>query len=275
MEAIAQVIKTETCPEPMTTTSRGMTITETYKARLIESNRRKVSRWNKEARPGTDGIDCPECLNKKFIFALSADGTEIVRRPCKCVERRRIVANAQRSGLGAMLGKKLTDYTVSEPWQKAVQEKAADYMKAPAGWFVIDGEPGSGKTLICMIIANQLLRKGMLVQFASWPELVRETNVDFFKEKDVLEKYKTIEALYIDDFLKSADNNRAIQIAYEILNYRYAHDLPTIISGERSIKEITTIDKALAGRIFEKAADHLIELGHDPARNQRMKGKNE
>lgn len=278
MEAIAQVIKTETCPEPMTTTSRGMTTEATSEGSkrdewIRRDNKKKVDRWNKGSRQSQDGIDCPICLNKRFVFELSQDGMEIVRRPCKCMKKRQIIANANRSGLGAMLGKKLTDYQAAEPWQMQVKEKAVHYMKEPAGWFVISGEPGSGKTLICMIIANQLLRQGGLVQFISWPELVRETNVDFYKEKDVLQKYKEIDVLYIDDFLKVADNGRAIQIAYEILNYRYAHEQPTIISGERSIKEIMLIDKALAGRIYEMAAQNLIELGHDPARNQRMKGR--
>lgn len=262
----------------MTATSRGMTTEATSEGSELDEwirrdNKKKVDRWNKGSRQSHDGIDCPICLNKRFVFELSQDGMEIVRRPCKCMKKRQIIENANRSGLGAMLGKKLTDYQVAEPWQMQVKEKAVHYMKEPAGWFGISGEPGSGKTLICMIIANQLLRQGRLVQFISWPELVRETNVDFYKEKDVLQKYKEIDVLYIDDFLKVADNGRAIQIAYEILNYRYAHEQPTIISGERSIKEIMLIDKALAGRIYEMAARNLIELGHDPARNQRMKGR--
>lgn len=262
----------------MTAISHGTTTEETSERNerdewIRKDNRKKVARWNKESRQSQDGIDCPVCLNKHFVFELSQDGMEIIRRPCKCMKKRQIISNANRSGLGAMLGKKLTDYQTAEPWQKQVKEKAVLYMKEPAGWFVISGEPGSGKTLICMIIANQLLRQGRLVQFISWPELVRETNVDFYKEKDVLQKYKEIDVLYIDDFLKVADNGRAIQIAYEILNYRYAHEQPTIISGERSIKEIMLIDKALAGRIYEMAARNLIELGHDPARNQRMKGR--
>lgn len=186
--------------------------------------------------------------------------------------KRRIVANANRSGLGAMLGLKLQDYQVKESWQADVKQHMQEYMKNPQGWFVIGGTPGSGKTLACMIVANQLLRDGRLVQFVSWPELVREASVDFYKEKDVLQKYKAVEVLYIDDFLKVADQPQAMKIAYEILNYRYAHESLTIISGERRIKKIGEIDRALAGRIYERAGSHLIELGDNPARNQRTKG---
>ena len=243
--------------------------------KLIDGNKTKAKRVNNMIGNlnEKDGIDCPICKNRGFIARLDEDPTdEPVRVECRCMEKRRIVANANRSGLGAMLGKKLADYEVKEPWQAEVKQRMQEYMKDPHGWFVIDGIPGCGKTLACMIVANQLLRDGKLVQFVSWPELVREASVDFYKEKDVLQKYKTIEVLYIDDFLKVSDGPQALKIAYEILNYRYAHESLTIISGERKLKEIANIDGALAGRIYERAGGRLIELGNDPARNQRMKG---
>lgn len=242
---------------------------------LIEENEERVRRTN--ARAGSlneqDHIDCPICKNRGFIARLAEDPTDVpVQQECKCMAKRRIVANANRSGLGAMLGLKLQDYQVKESWQADVKQHMQEYMKNPHGWFVIDGTPGSGKTLACMIVANQLLRDGRLVQFVSWPELVREASVDFYKEKDILQKYKTVEVLYIDDFLKVSDGPQAMKIAYEILNYRYAHESLTIISGERRIKKIGEIDRALAGRIYERAGSYLIELGDNPARNQRTKG---
>lgn len=297
MEGLAQVIQTATLRAPGIESSRGMTSTETYQGKktmtkkeikekllkekeerdrkLIEGNKLKVERANNMIGHlnEKDGIDCPVCKSRGYIARLDEDPTdEPVRVECRCMEKRRIVANANRSGLGAMLGKKLSDYQVKESWQAEVKQHMQEYMKNPQGWFVIDGVPGSGKTLACMIVANQLLRDGKLVQFVSWPELVREASVDFYKEKDVLQKYKTVEVLYIDDFLKVADQPQAMKIAYEILNYRYAHESLTIISGERKLKEIVNIDGALAGRIFERAGSHLIELGNNPDRNQRMKG---
>ena len=242
---------------------------------LIKENEERVRRINETEghKNEQDGINCPVCKNRGYIAQLDEDPTNTpVMCECKCMEKRRIVENANRSGLGAMLGKKLTDYEVKESWQAEVKQHMQEYMKNPQGWFVIDGVPGSGKTLACMIVANQLLRDGKLVQFVSWPELVREASVDFYKEKDVLQKYKAVEVLYIDDFLKVADQPQAMKIAYEILNYRYAHESLTIISGERKLKEIVNIDGALAGRIFERAGSHLIELGNNPDRNQRMKG---
>lgn len=239
--------------------------------RYRERTRRDIERYNAQKIPSTDGIECKECGNKRFIAVPSEDGMSIAYQFCGCQERRRIVANANHSGLGPMLGKKIADYKVTEPFQQAVMNSMVDYIKNPSGWFSICGEPGSGKTLACMIIANDLLRHGKILRFISWPELVRETSVDWYRQKNILQEFKDVEVLYIDDFLKVASDARAVQIAYEILNYRYNHEALTIISGERGLKELMSIDPALGSRIYEMSRNHFIDIGHGTEKNQRMK----
>ena len=218
-----------------------------------------------------DGINCSKCLNKGYVLAPDETGLEEIAHECECMRRRRIVWAAQESGLGPMLGKKLEDFKVSEKWQQAMKDMAKNYCTSPEGWFSISGQPGSGKTLICMIVANQLLRDGHELKYTSWPELVREAAVDWYKQKEILQEYQRVEVLYIDDFLKEAESGRALSIAYEILNYRYNHRSLTIISGEKGMDELMNVDQAMASRIYELSKSHYIDLGHGREKNQRLK----
>lgn len=217
-----------------------------------------------------DGVDCPICLNRGYVYSITEDGLDLVAHRCKCMEKRRIVENARRSGLGLLIHKKLDDYRAEEDWQKAVKATAVDYIKNPSGWFVALGQPGSGKTLICGIVASYLLRKGRIVELKSWPELVRESGTGWFKDRDTLRRYKEVEVLFIDDFLKQGTDNRSMQMAYEILNYRYNYRMPTIISGEKRIPEMWQLDEALASRMVEMSGAHLLDMGENPERNKRL-----
>ncbi len=190
---------------------------------------------------------------------------------CECMRRRRIVWAAHDAGLGPMLGKKFSDFRTDEQFQKAMYDSAKSYCANPEGWFCVSGQPGSGKTLICMIVANQLLRDGHELKYTSWPELVREAAVDWYKQKEILQEYQRVEVLYIDDFLKEAESGRALSIAYEILNYRYNHRSLTIISGEKGMDELMNVDQAMASRIYELSKSHYIDLGHGREKNQRLK----
>lgn len=245
---------------------------EAMQARERELTLLRLEEYNQRQGDLDDGIQCPICKNKGYTGVLDADGLNYSLVRCKCQNRREIVRNAKKSGLGELVRKKPDDYQVTDDWQARAKETAMDYMRNPDGWFVMLGQPGSGKTLLCGIVAAQLLRSGRVVEFKSWPELVRETAVDWYKEKEIMQRYKEVPVLYIDDFLKSGTSQRDLQIAYEILNYRYNYHFPTIISGEKRIQELMGIDQAIASRMLEMAGPHLIELKLDPTKNQRIKG---
>lgn len=228
----------------------------------------------KNRQPGNlnadDGVDCPECLNRGYTFTVTEEGLDLVAVRCRCMEKRRIVQNARNSGLGNLINKRMSDYRADEDWQAAAKRTASDYIKNPDGWFVALGQPGSGKTLLCGIVAAYLLGKGKIVELKSWPELVRESGTGWFKDRDTLRRYKEVEVLFLDDFLKQGTDNRSMQMAYEILNYRYNYQMPTIISGEKRIPEMWQLDEALASRMVEMSGNHLLDMGENPERNKRL-----
>ena len=79
---------------------------------------------------------------------------------------------------------------------------------------------------------------------------------------------KNIEVLYLDDFFKVEQGKLPTQsdvnIAWEILNFRYNKNLKTIISTELLLADIENIDESTAGRIIEKATrEFCVNIGKD------------
>jgi len=92
-----------------------------------------------------------------------------------------------------------------------------------------------------------------------------------------IRKLKEIKVLYIDDFFKTErgkmPTTAEINIAFEILNYRYNNrDLITIISSERLIDDIIDIDEAVGSRIYERSREHCLVIQYDRTKNYRLNG---
>ena len=84
-----------------------------------------------------------------------------------------------------------------------------------------------------------------------------------------IKPFKSVQVLYIDDFLKGKVTEADINIAFEILNYRYHNQsMRTIISSERSIEEVLDIDEAVGSRIYERSRGYYITA---PAENWRLR----
>ena len=99
----------------------------------------------------------------------------------------------------------------------------------------------------------------------------------------LIQEYKEAPVLYIDDLFKAGngvDTSSAqflqtdVKRTFEILNYRYNNPgLVTIISSEKTIIEMVSVDEAFAGRIAEKtqSAGYCINLPKDIKKNWRLK----
>ena len=64
---------------------------------------------------------------------------------------------------------------------------------------------------------------------------------------------------------------RYVNIASDIIDYRYTKRLTTIISTERSPAELVDIDEATGGRIYQMAQCHTYFIEKKPGRNYRLR----
>lgn len=225
------------------------------------------------------GYDCTECHNKGNLMYLSDDGEERLR-PCECMEKRQMLKAIHDSGLATVLSQyTFANFIANEDWQKRVKQKALDYISDSSGkWFYIGGQVGAGKTHICTAIVGRFIKAGYNAKYMMWrDEIVKlkamRNSEDF---ENLIAEYKRIKVLYIDDMFKTEQGKQPTQsdidIAFEIINYRYMHkDLITIFSCEKKVGELLDIDEAVGSRIYERTKEYNIPIGRDKSRNYRLR----
>lgn len=206
---------------------------------------------------------CEKCQDTGHI--IHRNGFEISVEDCECAIRRRNEMRIERSGLKDLMKSYTFDsYRAENEKTAAIKASAESYISSDGGkWFVITGRPGSGKTHICTAIVGELIKNGIDCRYMLWRDAARElkalvTDAESYREK--MDAYKRADVLYIDDFLKGGNVSDAdLNIAFELLNTRYNQNSKTLISGERSIEEIMSLDEAIGSRIYERSKGYLIQ----------------
>lgn len=228
--------------------------------------------------------DCKLCKNKGAVYrAIKRDfcGTEtfeVVSRPCECLKVRAEIRRIKKSGLARLIERYNFDtYLVKNDWQGYIKKCAVDYAKKPIDWFYIGGQSGCGKTHICTAIVGYLLKQGKSARYMLWGDDITAIKqaVTVSEQYDkLMNNIKNAEVLYIDDFFKTRSgesvSNADVNTTFKIINHRYNEQLPTIISSELSINEISAIDEALGSRIAEMTRTHKIYISKDKNKNQRF-----
>ncbi|MGN1404386.1 MAG: DnaA ATPase domain-containing protein [Ruminococcus sp.] len=235
-----------------------------------ESLRQWVQRYN-ETEGNLKGYDCRTCRNKGYISVLE-DGYEM-HRECKCLKIRQCLGNIRRSGLSDVLERMTFDsYQCESSWQEQAKQTAQEYARTPGNsWLYLSGQSGSGKTHLCTAVCGALLKRGVQVQYAMWRDICREMQ-SFQKREDCYRKLMDWEALYIDDFLKTSNPRKELDIAFEIINGRYFSGKRTILSSEILLKELFRMDAAIAGRIRERCENgrFVVQINKENEKNHRL-----
>lgn len=209
-------------------------------------------------------MNCTKCNNTGYIFYTDQHGYESAKQ-CDCVKQRQSLARLERSGLSGLLEKYTFDrYQAKYDFQKDLLTKAKNYLKEKDKWFLVVGQSGSGKSMICTAICGEILKQGKEVRFMSWlTESVKlKQNVNNAEVYEpLMEDYKNCEVLYIDDFFKNESLTSAdLKLANEIINYRCVANKRTLISSERLIGNLIEVDEAIIGRIIEKSGEYVTEI---------------
>lgn len=246
-----------------------------------------------------DGYNCDICRNKGFVVMLTEskrpDGTVVYGETsveCKCKVIRNSIRRMKKSGLENIIKKCTFDaFEDSEQWQNQIKTAAQAFAdnvdELEKKWFFIGGGIGTGKTHLCTAISRKMLYDGKSVKYMLWvDESTRLKSLinDDMRYSEIMHELKSTEVLYIDDFFKIVKDGYGqelkptaadIKLAYEIINYRYQHqELVTIISSERHIGEIYTIDSAVGSRIYEMTKGNAYNISRDENRNYRTKDMN-
>ena len=257
-------IRTEIDEEQMTD--------EEFQQFQVDCYNKEVGNLNEE-----DGIDCELCKNKGWIQFIR-DGY-VMTRQCYCEAKRKTYRRARRSGLGEYLKKTLDDYQTIAPWQetlKGITREFIEHHSIDGVWMMACGQSGSGKTLLCSIVANHLLfNQSREVMYVTWTDFISKLKRDMMGDKtnkvsEYLEEVKKCDVLFLDETLKKF-NETDLKYLIEIINYRYTNDLKTIITSERVLDELLDIDEATFGRAVEKCEGYLMNIPKDRCKNYRLR----
>lgn len=218
--------------------------------------------------------DCPKCRDQGYI-SWRDDAGYLHSVICECEIKRRNAERIRRAGLGDLV-KRYTfeSFQAKDAWQKTLKDKAAEYVSNGNGaWFFIGGNAGSGKTHICTAMVSAMMNGGKDCRYFRWrvdgPALKALVAADREEYETRVYRLTTVAVLYIDDFFKGDATSGDINLAFEMLDTRYNRRLPTIISSERSIDDILSIDEAVGGRIFEMSKGFCLKTQPEDWRLKR------
>lgn len=224
------------------------------------------------------GIDCRKCKNRGHISVVQ--NGEVVWNMCECMKSRKALERIEKSGLKTALENlRFDNFHVVETWQNEMLTIAKDYIdNGDKKWLFFGGTSGCGKSHLCTAVCGGLLDRGKSVRYMRWRDEGTKlkslvNNYDSFSQ--LIGELKNAEVLYIDDFLKVQEGQQPtaadINLAFEILDYRYLNKFRTVISSERTINDILSLDTALGGRIVEMAKGWGKNIAYDQSKNYRLR----
>jgi DNA replication protein DnaC len=118
---------------------------------------------------------------------------------------------------------------------KKAFESARDFAENPQGWLVFTGPYACGKTHLAAAIGNYQASMGFPPLMVSVPDLLDHLRATFSPNSDVsldrrFEEVKKSRLLILDDLGTQSATPWAREKLYQLFNYRYNAELPTVIT---------------------------------------------
>ena len=154
-----------------------------------------------------------------------------------------------------------SDPAAQERYAAAV-EAGRRFADAPAGWLLLSGVSGCGKTHLAAAIANRAIERGTPALFLSVADLLDSLRASYGDDAEVSydrlsEQLRTAPLAVLDDLDSYADTPWAREKFAQVVSHRFHAALPTVFTSARPPEEI---DERLAVRLADPAVTQQFVL---------------
>jgi DNA replication protein DnaC len=134
-----------------------------------------------------------------------------------------------------------------------VYKAAENFADRPKGWLVFTGTYGSGKTHLAASIANKQASIGKPPLFVVVPDLLDHLRATFNPSSQVpydrrFDEVRTAPLLILDDLGTQSMTPWVKEKLYQLFNYRYSGQLPTVITTS---DELDDMDPRIRSRLLD------------------------
>lgn len=134
-----------------------------------------------------------------------------------------------------------------------VARAAYSYAQSPQGWLALTGPFGSGKTHLAAAIALHHQEHSEDVMFLTVPDLLDYLRVAYDPAARIsfdkrFQAVRNVDLLVLDDLGTENATSWAKEKLFQVLDYRYIAQLPTVITTAR---EIESLDERIRSRLMD------------------------
>jgi len=219
---------------------------------------------------------CPLCKGRGYLrHDVPLDHPDFGRLfACQCrlaqIEARRFSALRNVGNLGH-LARMTFETFVPEGYGLSPQKRqnlraaflrARQFAENPHGWLVIRGGYGCGKTHLAAAIANRRISQGHPALFVVVPDLLDHLRSTWTPANPVsfdqrFEEVRAAPLLILDDLGTQSSTSWAQEKLFQVLNYRYNAQLPTVITTNHELSEI---DLRLRSRLVDPDLTDIMDI---------------
>jgi DNA replication protein DnaC len=139
---------------------------------------------------------------------------------------------------------------------------ARKFAELPEGWIIFTGNYATGKTHLAAAIGNYQSSKGNPPLFISVPDLMDHLRATFHPDSretydQRFEEIRTAPLLILDDLGGQNPSGWVREKLYQLFNYRYYSELPTVVTTS---VEISKLDERLQTRILDRRLCKIVDI---------------